>query len=322
MKSEHRHELQTNDLGKLVHQAEPYLETYGVKALVIGGVLLVLVIGYSAWKTSQTSQEAEAWTRLAAANSTEDFENVYDEFPGTNVADWALIHAAESHLQSGVRNSFTDRSAGTRDLTDAKEQFQKLLDSSSTRPEIRERALFGLARTEESMSDGDLKNATELYKKLIQEFPDSIFRKLAEQRVKPVDGEKVAALEEEGTKNFYKWFHEQSPKPGDRQQPGFNMPLPGMTPGGAGNDAKQDLPGLPDLPDLPSLPGLPEPLTNSPQTDDAKSDAPKTETPKTDAPAKAEPKSADKPAAPEEPAKKTEAPAEKPSPEPATEKKP
>ena len=172
------------------------------------------------------------------------------------------------------------------------------------------------------MSDGDLKNATELYKKLIQEFPDSIFRKLAEQRVKPVDGEKVAALEEEGTKNFYKWFHEQSPKPGDRQQPGFNMPLPGMTPGGAGNDAKQDLPGLPDLPDLPSLPGLPEPLTNSPQTDDAKSDAPKTETPKTDAPAKAEPKSADKPAAPEEPAKKTEAPAEKPSPEPATEKKP
>ncbi|HAH45383.1 MAG TPA: hypothetical protein DCM07_11125, partial [Planctomycetaceae bacterium] len=137
MKSEHRHELQTNDLGKLVHQAEPYVETYGVKALVIAGVLLVLVIGYSFWKTSQTSQEAEAWTRLAAAGSTEDFENVYDEFPGTNVADWALIQAAESHLQSGVRNSFTDRSAGNRDLEKAKEQFQKLLDSSSTKSEIR-----------------------------------------------------------------------------------------------------------------------------------------------------------------------------------------
>ncbi|HAH45382.1 MAG TPA: hypothetical protein DCM07_11120, partial [Planctomycetaceae bacterium] len=98
-----------------------------------------------------------------------------------------------------------------------------------TKSEIRERALFGLARTEDTMSDGDLKAATELYKKLIQEFPDSIFRKLAEQRVKVEEGEKVAALEQKSTQSFYKWFHAQSPKPGDRQQPGFNMPLPGMT---------------------------------------------------------------------------------------------
>ena len=52
---------------------------------------------------------------------------------------------------------FSDRSAGDRDLKDAKENFQKLLESSTTLPEIRERALFGMARTEESTSDGDLK---------------------------------------------------------------------------------------------------------------------------------------------------------------------
>lgn len=316
MKSEHRHDLQTNDLSKLLVQAEPFMEQYGVKILVAAGTAFVLFIGYLVWSSSQTSSEAEGWTRLAACTSTADFENVVEDFSGTRVADWALIHAAESHLQSGIRNSFSDRSAGARDLEDAKEQFQKLLDSSSTLPEIRERALFGMARTEESTSNGDLNNAIELYKKLIQEYPNSVFRKLAEQRVKPVKGEKVAVLDQADTKSFYKWFHAQDPKPGDRQRPGFNMPMPGMSPGGAEKPA-EGLPGLPELPALPSLPGLPEPLTSSPETDEKKSAEPKTE-----APAKAEPKSAKKPAAPEASAKKAESPAEKPKSEPATEKKP
>ena len=316
MKSEHRHDLQTNDLSKILVQAEPFMEQYGVKILVAAGAAFVLFIGYLVWSSNRTCSEAEGWTRLAACTSTADFENVVEDFPGTKVADWALIHAAESHLQSGIRNSFSDRSAGGRDLEDAKEQFQKLLDSSSTLPEIRERALFGMARTEESTSDGDLNNAIELYKKLIQEYPNSVFRKLAEQRVKPVKGEKVAVLDQADTKNFYKWFHAQDPKPGDRQRPGFNMAMPGMSPGGAETPA-QGLPGLPELPALPGLPGLPEPLTSSPETDEKKSAEPKTE-----APAKAEPKSAEKPAAPEESAKKAESPAEKPKSEPATEKKP
>tara|TARA_R110002111_G_scaffold107056_2_gene165447 strand:+ start:9545 stop:10498 length:954 start_codon:yes stop_codon:yes gene_type:complete len=317
MKSEHRHDLQTNDLSKLIVQAEPFMEQYGLKALIAAGAAFVLVIGYFAWSTNQTGRDAEGWTRLAACTSTADFENVAEDFAGTKVASWALVHAAESHLQSGIRNSFTDRSAGDRDLKEAKEQFQKLLDSSSTLPEIRERALFGMARTEESTSDGDLKNATELYKKLIQEYPNSIFRKLADQRVKPVAGEKVAVLDQEDTKNFYKWFHAQTPKPGDRQRPGFNLPMPGgMTPGGEEDDS-MELPGLPDLPALPGLPGLPEPLTNSPLTEEKKPAEPKTETP-----AKAEPKAAEKPAVPETEAKKAESPAEKPKPEPETEKKP
>tara|TARA_R110002095_G_scaffold132873_2_gene115306 strand:+ start:4724 stop:5686 length:963 start_codon:yes stop_codon:yes gene_type:complete len=320
MKSEHRHDLQTNDLSKLIVQAEPFMEQYGLKALIAVGAAFVLVIGYFAWSTSQTSRDAEAWTRLAACTSTADFENVAEDFAGTKVASWALVHAAESHLQSGIRNSFTDRSAGDRDFKEAKEQFQKLLDSSSTLPEIRERALFGMARTEESTSDGDLKNATELYKKLIQEYPNSIFRKLADQRVKPVAGEKVAALDQEDTKNFYKWFHAQSPKPGDRKQPGFNMPMPGgMTPGGEETDSTE----LPDLPALPGLPGLPEPLTNSPLPEENKpTEEKKPAEPKTETPAKTETKATEKPAVPEAEAKKAESPAEKPKSEPETEKKP
>ncbi|MCH9655372.1 MAG: tetratricopeptide repeat protein [Planctomycetes bacterium] len=324
MKSEHRHELQTNDLSKLLVHAEPFLEKYGIKTLVAAGILFVVVIGYLTWSSNQEKRDAEGWTRLAASNSTEDFENVVDEFPGTQVADWALIHAAESQLQSGIRNSFSDRSAGDRDLKDAKENFQKLLESSTTLPEIRERALFGMARTEESTSDGDLKNSIDLYKKLIQEYPTSIFRKLAEQRVKPVEGEKVAVLDQEGTKNFYKWFHAQTPKPGDRQRPGFNLPMPGGAPGGAKPSGgvpvlpelpAGGLPGTPDppaLPALPTLPGLPEPVTPSPPSDAKKPTAPAKESP-----AKPESKSGKKP---EAPAKK--APAEKPKSEPAPEKKP
>lgn len=311
MKSEHRHELQTNDLGKLMAQAEPFMEKYGMKIAVAVGVALVLVIGYFAWSASATSQNAEGWTRLAACASTADYENVAEDFAGTEVAEWALVNAAESHLQSGIRNMFTDRKAGNRELEDAKEQFQQLLDSSSTIPAIRERALFGLARTEESTSDGDLKNATELYKKLIQEFPDSIFRKLAEQRVKPVKGEKVAVLENENTQKFYKWFHAQDPKPGDRQRPGFNLPMPGTSPGSGGN-TKNDSSGLPKLPPL-NIPGLPEPLTS--ESDEKKS-------PDSTTPAKEEPESADKPATPKDTDKPAGSSQEKPKSEPATEKKP
>lgn len=323
MKSEHRHDLQTNDLSKMLVHAEPFLEKYGVKTLVTAGIIFVLVIVYLSWSSSQANRAAEGWTRLAACNSTADFKAVVEDFPGTQVSEWALIHAAESQLQSGIRNSFSDRSAGDRDLKEAKEQFQTLLDSSTTLPEIRERALFGMARTEESTSDGDLKNATDLYKKLIQEYPTSIFRKLAEQRVKPVEGEKVAALDQEGTKNFYKWFHTQTPKPGDRQRPGFNMPMPGAAPGGA--KPAGGLPGLPELPALPTLPGLPEPVTSSPPSGENKPAAPQKESP-----AKPESKSGKKPAVPADAAKKSEAPAkastEKPKtetkPEPAPEKKP
>lgn len=317
MKSEHRHDLQTNDLSKMLVQAEPFLEKYGLKTLVVAGIVFVIVLIYLFWSASLTTKDAEGWTRLAAANSAEDFKTVSEEFAGMQVADWALIHAAESQLQSGIRNSFSDRSAGDRDLKDAKEQFQTLLDSTTTLPEIRERALFGMARTEEATSDGDLKNATELYNKLIQEYPTSIFRKLAEQRVKPVEGEKVAVLDQEATKNFYKWFHEQTPKPGDRQRPGFNMPggLPGGLPGGA--KPSNGVPGLPDLPALPALPGLPEPVTSSPSSDEKKPAAPVK-----GSPAKPETKSDEKPAAPKESAKKPATPAEKPKPEPATEKKP
>lgn len=316
MKSEHRHDLQTNDLSKLLVHAEPFLEKYGVKTLVTAGIIFVLVIVYLSWSSSQTKRDAEGWTRLAACNSTADFKNVVDEFPGTKVAEWALVHAAESELQSGIRNSFSDRSAGDRDLKSAKEQFQTLLDSATTLPEIRERALFGMARAEESTSDGDLKKAIDLYKKLIQDYPTSIFRKLAEQRVKPVEGEKVAVLDQEGTKGFYKWFHAQTPKPGDRQRPGFNMPLPGAAPGGAKKEG--GLPGLPDLPALPTLPGLPEPVTSSPPSDEKKP-----ATPEKESPAKPESKPVEKPAAPVKKSETpTKAPAEKSKTEPATEKKP
>ena len=318
MKSEHRHDLQTNDLGKLMVQAEPFVEKYGAKILGGIGALLVLLIVLIIWNSRKSSAQSEAWTRLAAAGSTEDFENVAEDFAGTPVANWALIHAAESHLQSGIRSSFTDRSAGDRELKDAKEQFQKLLDSSSTPPEIRERALFGMARVEETTSDGDLKTATELYQKLINEFPESVFRQLAEQRVKPVDGEKVAALDEEGTKEFYKWFHEQNPKPGDRQRPGFNMPMPGMAPQGAAPQGSApaggaDTPSLPELPALPSLPGLPEPLTSEDgkASESTPATPEKTETPKPEG--KPAPDAGKAPA--EQP--KTEAP----KPEPAPEKK-
>ena len=82
MKSEHRHDLQTNDLGKLMVQAEPFVEKYGAKILGGIGALIVLLIVLIIWNSQKTSAQSEAWTRLAAAGSTEDFENVAEDYAG------------------------------------------------------------------------------------------------------------------------------------------------------------------------------------------------------------------------------------------------
>ena len=46
-----------------------------------------------------------------------------------------------------------------------------------------ERALFGLARSEETLSTGDLESAIDAYQKLLDEFPDSVYQESATKRI-------------------------------------------------------------------------------------------------------------------------------------------
>ena len=65
--------------------------------------------------------------------------------------------------------------------------------------------MLGLARVLEANSDGDTQPAIEAYERLTKEFPDSIYKSTVDA--------KVAELKTSSVQDFYRWFHEQKPKP-------------------------------------------------------------------------------------------------------------
>ena len=136
MKSEHRHELKTNELERIAsdwgHASERYLHEH-TNQLIAGAVaLVVLIIGVIYWRTSAGSYDSQGWRALSDAQSTADYGTVADKYAGTKVAPWARLQEGENELSSGVRLLFTDRDAGRSDLKKAEENFEKLINDKST----------------------------------------------------------------------------------------------------------------------------------------------------------------------------------------------
>lgn len=280
MKSEHRHELQRNDLGQIALQAKPWLEQHGMTLLASVVVALVAIVGWLVWST-QPPADAEAWNKLNTAQTVDDFGAIADKSPDTLAGAWARLRMAELNLEEGMMKAFTDRELALKDLKRAHEEFDQVLSGKVSLPEgARQRALLGLARCMEATSDGATEPAIEVYQKLITDFPKSIYRKAAEERIRD--------LKTGGAKEFYAWFHMQAPKPPDFSRPrdghsGLDLP-PGM----------QLPPGL-NSPPAPAKTGDKEPAdegTTKPDSDAKPAAATKPETTpeetKPEAPAKPE----------------------------------
>jgi predicted negative regulator of RcsB-dependent stress response len=209
MDSQHRHELQQNDLRKIANRALPFFEKYGLQIVI--GLAVIVAVGIVAgfWYGYAAESTAKSWSLLDAAvnqqnPSADEFAAVADKYPGTEAAAWGTLKAADDYLKSGMQAVYTDRKAALVELEKAKETYQKL-ESPETPADIRERALYGLARCLETMSDGNTEDAIKVYSRLLNEFPDSMFKQIAEARIKD--------LESSTTKDFYAWFHAQNPSP-------------------------------------------------------------------------------------------------------------
>lgn len=300
MKSEHRHELAENDLSKVLGRWGAEFDKHANTILTVLIVVTLLAAGVIYWTRTSAATSALGWTDLANANSAEDFQNVAEMYPGTPVAEWAMLRAADGFLGEGIRLSLTDRPASTERLSQAQSSYEALLNNSSVPKEIREQALMGYAVTLESVSDGDTTAAVSAYEKLVAEFPKTRFKAFAEDR--------VAELKTGGAQDFYAWFHRLNPKPAD-----LPMPQDGM-----------GSPGLGDLSILPELGGAGVPDTVPLNLPDLSGEAPKSgdEAPNPFAAEemKKEPASEapEKPASPQKPdSPDADKPAEKPAEKPA-----
>lgn len=207
MKSEERHRLKENELGRVVQTTGSTLERYATT--IVAGVCVALLVAAAAiwWGRQSTASSSAAWTLLENAESVDDFGSIAEKYKNTPAGNWARLRESEAHLRSGGDVLFSDRELANTDIKRAREGFEQLMASTSTEPIVRERAVWGMARCLESTSDGDTTKAIEAYQRLLNDFPDTIYKPFAEDR--------IAALKTGGTKEFYAWFSKQNPKPAD-----------------------------------------------------------------------------------------------------------
>jgi predicted negative regulator of RcsB-dependent stress response len=218
MKTERRHELQTNtladSLGHAVEAVRPYQQ------IILGCILAVIVVfGVARYLSMRSSaDQAAAWDDYLGAINTDDLEAVSDvveNHPDTPAAYWANIFLGDRHLEQGTNQLFVSKADAKDELKKAEEAYQAVIGKASE-PLALQRATLGLARTYESMVELD--KARQQYQAVLDKWPGSNYAGIAERRLKD--------LNEPSTKQFYDWFADFQPRSGVIDGPG----TPGMHP--------------------------------------------------------------------------------------------
>lgn len=225
MKTERRHELQTNvladALGHAVDSVRPYSQ------IAIGVVLAVLVIIGVVKYLSVRSQESvvDAWNLYLQASTAggqpgdEELARLIEQYPDTAAAQWSHLQLADQALSDGIGQLFQNRSEANEKLRKADQHYQAV-QQTAKEPLLLERATLGLARVYESQ--GNLEKAQQEYQRLLDKWPEGAYAITARERLKD--------LSQKSTKEFYDWFAVNEPKPsaaGDLGTPGsrpsFNL---------------------------------------------------------------------------------------------------
>jgi hypothetical protein len=151
------------------------------------------------------ARSAAAWTSLDEALREENtfaLDRVAEQYPHTNVAEWASLAAADLYLNEGCNQLFTNKIAANVNLGRAADDYQSVLEQTGSSL-LRERATFGLARTFEAQNN--LPKALEKYEQLVKDWSHGVYTAAAQQRIDD--------LNRRPTKEFYDWFAKFDPKP-------------------------------------------------------------------------------------------------------------
>lgn len=293
MKSEHRHELETNVLAQrldtAIHRIQPYTST-------IAGVIIALIVVMFAWSYiagSSATRSSQAWDEFnhAVAEVVPDanqLRQAAQEHPGTTMQRLADATWADSQVWLAARDYIHNRAAAVEALSKATSAYQGIIQSTDD-ARLRNRAQLGLARVYELQ--GKLDAAREEYLKVGGGY----------QQYAKLQAERLAQPE---SKAIYAWLESARPPlpqsslggAASGQRPAFSegdLGLPGAS-GAAGAtgggkttpDASIDdlLKGLeldlnaPDAKDDRYAPGTPPPGQSAP------GETPPAEAPPSDAP--------------------------------------
>src|SRR5262245_54330429 len=122
MKSEKRHELETNYLANWMGQVYKRSESYHkTNFSVLVEVILELAVLAVARRFTGRGSDA-AWDRFYAATAAGnhvELERLAEEYPGTTVAHWALAVSADVRLANATMQVFSDKPSAGGELQKA-----------------------------------------------------------------------------------------------------------------------------------------------------------------------------------------------------------
>jgi hypothetical protein len=301
MKTQRRHELQTNQLadriGVYIQKVRPYQKPilYGLATVaVLGGAVLYL----SSLQQAKAGASWEDYFGAMVEQQPEALAEVARLHSGSTAALWARQAAGDMKLSTGAMLLFRDRNEARKNLKDAEKEFLAVEQDGARYPMLLQRARYGLAQVYESLCEVD--KARDYYKKVASAEPDSALGQLAQRRHDEIAGQ--------DPERWFAWFEKQVPK----------TPVAPVSATGQEPSTPFDLEAPAETPDLPSLGGDMKPAP----APDAQPEAAPEAQPATEPAAKpaAEPEATPAPQPEEKPAPATEAkPVAEPEAKPAAE---
>ncbi len=207
MKTERRHELQTNTLADALAQTVDTVKPY--TQIAVGAALAAVVVFGVVKYLSVRSQEnvIDSWNLYLQASTSNTPENnaelakLIEQYPDSTAARWSQLFLADQALNEGIEKLFQNRTEANEKLAQAEKHYQAVQQSGSD-PLLMERATLGLARVYESQVKLD--PARQEYQRLLKDWPNGAFARTAEERFND--------LNQPSTKDFYDWFANNEPK--------------------------------------------------------------------------------------------------------------
>ena len=280
MKTERRHELQTNVLadwlGKKIEGFQPYfkvIQPYFKSIVAVSLLLLAAIFAFMVLNGSQSSRQGASWAEFMSAFGQRDadlLDRVADSNEGTTAGLWAKQAMADIQLADGTSQLYMDRDAAAEALDDAAAAYKEVVDQAGKHPMLRRRAMFGLAQANECLSvltknkgknQEFLDIARKNYEQLAKDAAGTVLGRMAAKRFElvtdlagPLQSTDDGATDES---NWYLWLASQEMPP-----PSLGQGMPGDfgTGGGTPRVGANTMPGFASRPPLPPIPSLDPPF--------------------------------------------------------------
>ncbi|QDS98958.1 hypothetical protein [Adhaeretor mobilis] len=229
MKTEHRHELETNDLAKRMAVWIEAVKPYSKWILASLGLLLGMYLATSYWGAQRAQEERDFWEAYQPAvfegTTSLDYDAVRlvaeSEDFSVNGQEWAYLTWADRQLFLASRAYLMNRDVALEEVNSILGIYEQLSTSASS-ADARNRAQFGLARCLELQNKPD--QAADAYSKV-----RGAFQAVAQKRLQALDSkDRQAAIEWLATAELPSANSLGGGMPGVR--PGFAADLPQADP--------------------------------------------------------------------------------------------